>query len=114
MKNSELTPPETLSAEALNMWKQIQSEYQIIDQGGLIILTAACESFDRMREARALVEAEGMTIEDRFGQKKPHPAVVIERDARAAMLAALKQLNLDMEPLKTVGRPPNTPYWKGY
>jgi P27 family predicted phage terminase small subunit len=113
MKNSDVKPPKSLSTDASTMWKQLQTEYQIIDKGGLIILTAACESFDRMCEARALVENEGMTIEDRFGQKKPHPAVIIERDARAAMLAAVKQLNLDLEPLKAVGRPSNSPHWKG-
>src|SRR5690242_19455860 len=106
MKNLGINPPKSLSTDALTMWKQIQTEYQIIDKGGLIILTAACEAFDRMREARALVESEGLTVADRFGQQKPHPAAIIERDMRTQMLAALKQLNLDLEPLRDrPGRP---------
>jgi glutathione S-transferase len=43
---------------------------------------------------------------DRFGQPKPHPLLATERDARAQFLAALKALNLDLEPLRDrVGRP---------
>ena len=45
-------------------------------------------------------------MRDRYGQLKAHPAVNIERDARAAMLAALKAMNLDVEPLRDrPGRP---------
>jgi phage terminase small subunit len=88
------------------MWSQIQSEYNITDKGGLIVLTAACEAFARMREAQRLVDKEGMTTADRFEQQKPHPAIVIERDMRTQMLSALKALNLDLEPIKACGRPP--------
>lgn len=87
------------------MWQRLQAEYSIVDAGGLVVLTAACEAFDRMRAAQKLIAKDGMVAADRFGQQKPHPAVVIERDARGQMLAALKQLNLDLEPLKSIGRP---------
>ena len=106
-------PPSTLSEAAATLWRQLQTEYQISDKGGLIILTAACESYDRMREASIIVEREGMTIKDRFGQDKVHPAFIAERDSRAAMLQALKMLNLDLEPLKAVGRPPSSVYFRG-
>jgi hypothetical protein len=47
-----------------------------------------------------------MTVADRFGQPKVHPAVLIERDARGQMLAALRDLHLDLEPLRDrPGRP---------
>src|ERR1044071_3548470 len=100
MKNSAaLTPkpPAVLPPEARRMWQQLQQEYAISDEGGLIILSAACEAFSRMREAQSLVDKEGLTVEDRFGQKKPHPAIIVERNMRTQMLAALKQLNLDLE-----------------
>ncbi len=97
MKNSAAKPPASLAPEARRMWAQLQCEYGITDEGGLIILTAACEAFMRMREAQQLIKEEGLTFENRFGQRKPHPAVIIERDCRGQMLAALKQLNLDLE-----------------
>jgi len=47
-------------------------------------------------------EREGLTVKGRA-----HPATVIERDARLAMLRALRSLNLDLEPLRDrPGRPP--------
>jgi P27 family predicted phage terminase small subunit len=106
MKNSKPKVPISLTAEGKTMWVQLQEEYDITDLGGLVILTAACESFDRMRAAQRIVDVDGMTTSDRFGQAKVHPAVIVERDARAAMLAALKQLHLDLEPIKPRGRPP--------
>jgi P27 family predicted phage terminase small subunit len=99
-------PPKTLSAAAKRWWRQLQDEYSINDSGGLLILTSAAEAFDRMKQAQDLIASEGMTIVDRFSQQKVHPAILIERDSRSAMLAGLKQLCLDLEPLEArPGRP---------
>ena len=51
----------------------------------------------------AILEAarDGQTVEDRFGQAKPHPLLAAERDARAQMLAALRALDLELLPGKT-------------
>lgn len=101
-----MNPPKNLSTEAKKLWKGIQDEYQITDEAGLLILRTGFEAFDRMREAQAILSKKGMTVEDRFGQPKAHPMTTVERDSRAAMLAALKQLNLDLEPLRDgPGRP---------
>jgi len=48
---------------------------------------------------------EGIVIRDRFGQKKQHPATLVERDAKMALVRNLKALNLDLEPLNLPGRP---------
>lgn len=103
-------PPAHLSDEAKKLWRKICAEYDFSDQAGLLILQTAMEAFDRMRGAQAIVATEGATILDRFGQVKSHPILTAERDARAAMLAALKMLNLDSEeveqPFARPGRPP--------
>jgi P27 family predicted phage terminase small subunit len=100
--------PKNLSREGKNLWRRIQDEYGITDEAGLLILATALESFDRMRQAQDILSNEGMTTTDRFGQARAHPAATIERDSRAAMLGALKQLNLDLEPLRDgPGRPGN-------
>lgn len=97
-----------MSREAKSFWKRLQDEYQIDDEAGLIILATGLEAFDTMRRAQEIIKAEGMQVKDRFGQWKAHPLLTVERDSRAAMLAALKQLNLDLEPLKDgPGRPGN-------
>jgi P27 family predicted phage terminase small subunit len=101
-----MKPPKNLSREAKNLWRKIQDEYQITDEAGLLILATGLEAFDRMRQAQTILEAEGMTTLDRFQQPRPHPAATIERDSRSALLGALKQLNLDLEPLRDgPGRP---------
>ena len=104
MKNSESKPPKGLSKEAARWWQEIVEEYAVDDVGGRLILQTALESFDRMRRAQKLLKSDKEVILDRFGQKKAHPATIIERDAKSAMLNALRMLNLDLEPLRT-GRP---------
>ncbi len=99
-------PPDSLSTAAKKWWRAIQSEFAIADPGGLLVLTTALEAYDRMVEAKALIDEQGLTVLDRFEQRKPHPAVVIERDCRGQMLMALRHLSLDLEPLETrPGRP---------
>lgn len=106
MKNSAPRPPKHLSVEARKSWRSIADEYDIGDDASLLILTTAFEAFDRMREAQASISTDGTTIRDRFGQVKAHPLLSVERDARAAFMAGLRQLNLDLEPLQDrPGRP---------
>lgn len=100
------TPPKGLSTEAKRWWKRLRTEYEIEDDAGLLLLQTGLEAFDRMRHAQEAIRAEGMTVLDRFGQRKAHPLLPAERDARAQMLAALRALNLDVEPLQDrPGRP---------
>jgi phage terminase small subunit len=95
-----------LSAEAAALERQLAEEYGISDRGGEAILRVACEAFDRLRSAQAAIVVDGLTSRDRFGQVRAHPLLAVERDARSQMLAALKQLNLDVAPLHPhAGRP---------
>jgi P27 family predicted phage terminase small subunit len=107
MKNPPVktTPaPPHLTAEARGWWNRILAEW-LLDDPSLLLLQAALESFDRMNAARVIVEAEGIVTRDRWGQLRPNPAVLAERDSRTAMCRALKQLGLDLEPLGAIGRP---------
>lgn len=108
MKNSNRNlpkAPKQLSAEARSFWRKIVSGWEL-DDAGLLILQSACECLDRVRQAQDLITREGITVADRFGQVKQHPATLVERDGKAALLRHLKALNLDIEPLNTIGRPP--------
>lgn len=100
-------PPTHLSAAAKKLWNDIFTEYSIDDAAGMAILRVALEAFDRSQEARMVVKKQGMTILGRDGQVRSHPLLTVERDNRAAFLAGLKALNLDLEPLRDApGRPP--------
>jgi phage terminase small subunit len=98
--------PVGLSDSAAHWYRVLRAEFDIKDEAGRLLLETAMRAFDRGESARVLLERDGVVIADRWGQQKPHPAATIERDARAGMLAALKALNLDVEPLRDkLGRP---------
>lgn len=87
--------PDRLSTEAQQLWDRIMADYQIADQAGQLVLQAGLEAFDRLRQAQALLEADGLIVTDRYGQRKAHPATAIERDCRSAVLAAFRLLKLE-------------------
>lgn len=97
--------PKGLSPAAVAWWKRLHSEFDLRDAGAAFLLESALRAFDRMREAGALIDKHGVCITDRYQQLKPNPAVAAERDSRAAMLAAFKQLGLDVIPPQKPGRP---------
>jgi len=92
--------PKTISAEAGRWWGKICREYEIDDDAGRLLLQTALEAFDRMRRCQDRIARDGEAVKDRFGQLKAHPLLAAERDARSQMLAALRQMNLDVEPLR--------------
>jgi P27 family predicted phage terminase small subunit len=105
MKNGVRVPPH-LSKEAKAKWKKLTKEYGISDAGGMEILRAGLEAFDRAQSSRILIDKVGLVVKDRFGAVKQNPLISCERDARAAYLQALKQLCLDVvTPHDGPGRP---------
>ena len=102
------TVPSHLTKEAKTIWRTLVKEYAIVDSGGLEILRVALEAFDRAQKCRVSIDKVGLVVKDRFGAVRPHPLLPMERDSRAAFLQALKQLCLDVLPLKDIGRPPGT------
>jgi len=102
-------PPKTLSAEARKLWRDLSTEYAIEDSAGIRLLQTACEAMDSMRSAQVLIDRHGVAALDKFGQLKANPACAVMRDSRAAMISAMKALNLDLEPLRSKpGRPGGT------
>ena len=85
--------------------RRLAVEYQIEDAGGLHLLSVFADADTLERDCQDVVNVEGLTLTDRFGQKKANSLLTVIRDARSQKLAALKALCLDVEPLKNVGRP---------
>ncbi len=95
-----------LSRRAAKFKREIQKEYVITDEAGLAILQTAAEAYDAMHAAQAVVDEQGLTVKGDRGQIKAHPLLSVIRDARSSFLAALRALNLDLEPLRDrPGRP---------
>jgi P27 family predicted phage terminase small subunit len=105
--------PKHLPDAARRWWRAMATEYGITDGGGRALLTAAAEARGRAEQARALIDRDGLVVTDRFGQPQPHPAVRIEQQAREQQIRALKALQLDLEPVKSPGRPSVAPGWAG-
>jgi P27 family predicted phage terminase small subunit len=89
-------PPRHLSDASRKWFAQVSEAYDL-ESHHLRILQAAAEAWDRAQAARELVTAEGLVVTSRLGERKPHPAVAIERDARAAFLRATRELGLDLD-----------------
>ena len=100
----QTSPPRHLSAASKKWWRAVLDSYDL-EPHHLKLLEAAATAWDRMVEARALVDAEGLVVHDRWGQAKAHPAVNIERDARIAFARLVRELDLEGEPQSDV-RPP--------
>ena len=94
---AKITPPKHLTAEGRQLWAKLRADFQIDDSAGLVLLQAAAEAHERGQQARRLIAEQGLTVLDRFGQAKAHPATAVERDARAQLLAALRALRLSPE-----------------
>jgi len=103
---SKIRFKKTVRPEAKKEAKQLIAEYGISDAGGLILIRAIADSMTIELDSMDIVAIDGLTVTDRFGQIKSHPLCSVIRDSRAQKLAALKALNLDLEPIKPIGRPP--------
>ncbi|NLB82180.1 MAG: hypothetical protein GX800_11370 [Clostridiaceae bacterium] len=86
--------PKSLRSEGKRFYQKIMLDYSIDDEAGKALLQTASEAWDRCKDAQSIIRKDGLILIDRFGQKKPHPACAIERDSRAAVVSALKALNL--------------------
>lgn len=93
-------PPKSLSPEAKAWWNKLVTEFEFVTVDQYLKLAAAMHAYDRWIHASTQIAADGLVLSDRFEQKKLHPLVLVERDSRAAMLAALRDLNLDVDPTR--------------
>jgi phage terminase small subunit len=75
------------------LWAAVVADYSL-ERAELEMLALACEAADRLAQARELLKREGLMIECKIGPRA-HPAIAIERDARAAVGRLMRQLGLE-------------------
>jgi phage terminase small subunit len=93
-------------APATQAWFNGVLEDYDLEEHDRRLLTLAAQAWDRIQEARAELQKDGLTIEGRQGIK-PHPCIAIERDSANRFAALIKQLELNVdEPKRAPGRPP--------
>ena len=95
-KTVQKTPraaPGHLTPSSVAWWDDVAGEYDL-DEATASVLLVACEAKDQAARARAVLGRDGETVTDRFGQLTAHPSVLIEKNARADMQRAIRQLDV--------------------
>jgi P27 family predicted phage terminase small subunit len=96
-------PPPHLREAGAAFWRDLTRQYLIHDAAGLALAAMAAAAYDRLREAQDAIGEHGAIVTDHKGNLKRNPACALERDAHSMMLSALRQLHLDVEPLRDRG-----------
>jgi phage terminase small subunit len=97
--------PPHLSASSRRWIKQILADFDL-ESFHFRLLIKAAEAWERSEQAREQLARDGITVPDRYGVLKAHPAVAIERDSRLAFARLLRELALDAAAPDS--RPPRT------
>jgi len=98
-------PPAHLSRRAKAIWRDLVAEYTFAAHE-LTLLRAACETVDRLEEARALIARDGLVVAGYRGQPRPNPMLAVERDCRIALARLWRELAM-RDPDES--RPPRIP-----
>jgi phage terminase small subunit len=88
--------PAGLAPDTAKWFRAVVRDY-MLEEHHLRLLTLACRAWDRAEQARMVVAEEGLTVRDRYGCAKAHPAVAIERDCRTQFARLVRELDLDTE-----------------
>ena len=99
------TAPDHLSDEMKAAWRSLVRRYKF--QGHhLRLLTLACEAWDRRAQARSELDAGGLTVTNRHGELRPHPAAAIEPDSAIRFARLIRELSLSDDDVVDDIRPP--------
>lgn len=96
--------PKHLQKATQKWWEAIALGF-VLEQHHYHLLTLCCEAWDRTRQAREILDRDGLTYLDRFSAPRARPEVAIERDSRLAFARLLRELQLDISPPEE-SRPP--------
>jgi len=87
-------PPSGLGKAGKALYSRLASEYDVSDAAGAALLLNAAQAVDRIEEARAAIERDGLLLTDRLGKRYVHPLQTVEISASKALLAAMRALRL--------------------
>lgn len=90
------SPPAHLSDEMQAWYRQIAGDYEL-QSHHYRLLQAACEAWDRMQEARRILQRDGVCLYLKSGRVVKHPAVSVEENARLQFARLVRELALEEE-----------------
>ena len=97
--------PAHLTPETATWWRSVVTDYEL-EPHHVRLLTATCEAWDRLQQARETIDRDGLTVRTGDGGLKAHPCIAIERDARTGFARLLREMDLDVDPPSDRSRPP--------
>ncbi|HYN08499.1 MAG TPA: P27 family phage terminase small subunit [Vicinamibacterales bacterium] len=98
--------PKYLRLETRRWFRNVADDWLGLEAHHIRLLVLACQAWDRGELARETLATEGLTVKNRFGEPKAHPAAGIARDATIAFARLLRELDLDVDPPVAESRPP--------
>ena len=104
-KEIVLLPPRHLKPLTRRWWAGVLADYEL-QPHHIKLLTMAGEAWDRCCAARAVIDQDGMTYVDRFGDPRARPEVKIENDNRISFCRIVRELDLDVAAPPAASRPP--------
>lgn len=91
------SPPEWLSDDARGEWHRVARvliSTRVLTETDLTALAAYCDAYGRWREARKLLEDQGLTVETMMGGTKVHPAWTIANQSMSQMRAFMAEFGM--------------------
>jgi hypothetical protein len=88
--------PPGLQHPGRRFWKQVTGERDFTEGHDLARLFMAARCLDEIADDETTVQAEGRYVEDRFGQKKEHPAAAAIRANKMVFIKIIRELALDL------------------
>jgi hypothetical protein len=106
-----LSPPATLGQTGSTLWRTIMAEYDIRDSGGQEMLKQVCEAADDVAADLAIIKRDGRVIRTKAGLRD-HPLIRHALAGRSFVIKSLHRLGLDIEPIRSIGRPTIGNQWR--
>ena len=91
-----LKSPGGLKAHGKKFWKKAFSEFELDMAHDFERLFMACRCLDEIAADEKLVSLEGRFMEDRFHQKREHPASKSIRENKTLFCRIIRELGLDI------------------
>src|SRR5262249_42269406 len=103
-KSNPYAPPLSLGKAGASQWRTIMSEYRIEDSGGRAVLVQICSATDNLHECDTAIARDGAMIKAKNGFRE-HPLCKQRLALRAFICRSVQRLGLNLEPVKSPGRP---------
>ena len=97
MSKTDPKPPSGLPAAAKKFWREVTTNFELEDHH-LKLLEQAAWCLARIDAAKELINKDGLTVANRHGEQRPHPAIEIELSNKRTFKMLLRELSLDLAP----------------